>query len=220
MAQIFHPSTNTIAKVSILGGVFILAGLAWAFSVIVRSPYITEANVVREQPVQFSHKHHAGQLGLDCRYCHTSVEQSSYAGLPATKVCMTCHSQIWTEAPILEPVRSSFRTGESLQWIRVNDLPEFAYFNHSIHVNKGVGCSTCHGPVDQMPLMYRANSLNMEWCLDCHRDPAAYIRPREHVFDMNWKPSEDQRTMGERLIKEYQIDTQRALMLNCSTCHR
>lgn len=220
MAQIFHRSANTLAKVSVLGGVFILAALAGVVSVVVRSPYVTEANVVREQPVQFSHKHHAGQLGLDCRYCHTSVEQSAYAGLPATKVCMTCHSQVWTDAPILEPVRSSLRTGESIPWIRVNDLPEFAYFDHSIHVHKGVGCVTCHGPVDQMPLMYRANSLNMEWCLNCHRDPAAFIRPREHVFDMNWKPADDQRAMGERLLKEYQIDTQRALMMNCSTCHR
>jgi len=220
MAQIFHPSTNTISKVSILGAVFFLAGLAWVFGVVIRSPYVTEANVAREQPIQFSHKNHAGDLGLDCRYCHTSVEQSAFAGLPATKVCMTCHSQIWTDAPILEPVRASYRTDQSIEWTRVNDLPEFAYFNHAIHVNKGVGCVTCHGQVDQMPLMWRANSLNMEWCLDCHRDPAAYVRPREHVFDLNWKPQEDQRTLGERLVKKYKIDTQRALIMNCSTCHR
>ena len=133
---------------------------------------------------------------------------------------MTCHSQIWVDAPMLEPVRASFRTDRSIEWIRVNDLPEFAYFNHSIHVHKGVGCVTCHGPVDQMPLTWRANTLNMNWCLDCHRDPAAYIRPREHVFDVNWQPEGDQRALGERLMKEYGIDQQMPLLTNCWTCHR
>lgn len=220
MSQIFHPSTNTLSKVSILGAIFLLGALGWVYALAIRSPYATEANVVRDQPVQFSHKHHVSDLGIDCRYCHTSVEDSAFAGIPATKVCMTCHSQLWTEAPILEPVRSSFKTGESLEWTRVNDLPDFAYFDHSIHVNKGIGCVTCHGPVDKMPLMWRGNSLNMEWCLDCHRDPAKYVRPREFVFDPKWQPEEDQRVLGERLVKEYKIDTQHAVLTNCSTCHR
>lgn len=220
MSQIFHPSSNTISKVTLLGAVFFLAILAWVFGVVIRSPYVTEANVVRSQPVAFSHKHHVSDLGIDCRYCHTTVETSSFAGMPATKVCMTCHSQIWVDAPILEPVRASYRTDQSLEWTRVNDLPDFAYFNHSIHVKKGIGCETCHGPTDQMPLAWRANSLHMEWCLDCHRDPAKYVRPREKVFESNYTPPEDQRVLGERLVKEYNIDTQRALLMNCSTCHR
>lgn len=220
MSQIFHPSTNTISRVTLLGGVLFLAILVWGFGAIVRSPYVTEANVVRQQPVQFSHKHHVAGLGIECRYCHTTVETSAFAGMPPTKTCMTCHSQIWVDAPILEPVRASYRTDQSLEWTRVNDLPDFAYFNHSIHVKKGIGCETCHGPVDDMPLAWRANSLNMEWCLDCHRDPAKYVRPREKVFEIGYQPAEDQRVLGERLVKEYGIDTQRAVLMNCSTCHR
>jgi hypothetical protein len=220
MGQIFHPSTNTIAKASIVGGACFLAGLAGVWGVILDSPYVTEAYVARRQPVPFSHKHHVGDVGLDCRYCHSSVEQSAYAGLPSTKVCMTCHSQLFTDAAMLEPVRSSFRDDASLEWIRVNDLPDYVYFNHSIHVKNGVGCVTCHGPVDQMPLTWRANTLNMNWCLGCHRDPAAYIRPREHVFDPQWKPDEDQRVLGERLMKEYGIDKRLPLLTNCWTCHR
>lgn len=220
MAQIVHPSTNTLSKVSILGAVFILGALAWVAAAVMRSPYITEANVVRAQPVQFSHKHHVGGLGIDCRYCHTTVEQSPFAGMPATKVCMTCHSQVWVDAPILEPVRASYRTDQSIEWTRVNNVADFVFFDHSIHIAKGVGCATCHGRVDQMPLAWRVNAQNMEWCLDCHRDPARYVRPKEFVFDMKWEPSEDQRVMGERLVKEYQIDTQQAVLLNCSTCHR
>jgi len=220
MAQIFHPSTNTISKVSILGGVFLLAALAWVFGGVIRSPYVTEANVTREQPVQFSHKHHVNALGIDCRYCHTTAEESAFAGMPTSKTCMTCHSQIWLDAPILEPVRSSYRTDQSIQWTRVNDLPDFAYFDHSIHVKKGVACVTCHGQVDQMPLMWRANSLNMEWCLDCHRNPERNLRPREHVFDWSWQAEEDQAVLGPRLAREYGIDAQRAVLMNCSTCHR
>ncbi|HOB73847.1 MAG TPA: cytochrome c3 family protein [Phycisphaerae bacterium] len=220
MSQIFHPSTNTISKVTLLGAVFFLAALLWVFGVIVRSPYVTEANVVRQQPVPFSHKHHVAGLGIECRYCHTTVETSAFAGMPSTKTCMTCHSQIWVDAPILEPVRASYRTDQSIEWTRVNDLPDFAYFNHSIHVKKGIGCETCHGPVDDMALAWRANSLNMEWCLDCHRDPARYVRPRDKVFEIGYKPAEDQRVLGERLMKEYAIDTQRAVLMNCSTCHR
>ena len=152
--QIFHRSTNTISRATIFGAVFILAAVLWACIQFQRSPYVTYAGVVRPQPVPFSHQHHAGGLGIDCRYCHTSVEVSAFAGIPPTKTCMNCHSQIWTGAPLLEPVRQSYRTGQSLVWSRVNDLPDFVYFNHSIHINKGVGCNTCHGPVDRMPLMY------------------------------------------------------------------
>src|SRR5271165_5148513 len=169
MAQIFHRSFNVISKVSILGAVFILAALGWAASVLVRSSYVTNMGVARTQPIQFSHAHHVSGLGIDCRYCHTSVETAGYAGIPPTTTCMNCHSQIWTNAPLLEPVRESYRTGKSLMWTRVDYLPDFVYFDHSIHINKGVGCASCHGPVDKMPLTYAANSLQMEWCLNCHR---------------------------------------------------
>ena len=155
-------------------------------------------------------------MGVDCRYCHTSVETSATAGIPPTKTCMNCHSQIWNQSPTLEPVRASFRTGHSIEWTRVHDLPDFAYFNHSAHVNKGVGCTTCHGPVDRMPLMWQYASLQMEWCLDCHRNPEKYVRPKEEVFSVAWQPPADQIEQGRALVKAYDIQTR----TSCSTCHR
>jgi hypothetical protein len=165
MAQIFHPSTNTISKVSIFGALLVLAALALFGGQILRSPYVTEAYVARQQPVPFSHKHHVADDGIDCRYCHTSVENSSFAGIPSTKTCMNCHSMIWANSPMLEPVRLSFAMDESLEWVRVHDLPGFVCFNHSMHVAKGIGCSTCHGRVDEMPLTWRTESLYMRWCI-------------------------------------------------------
>jgi hypothetical protein len=230
--QIFHRSTNTISRATIFGAVFILAAALWACIQFQRSPYVTYAGVVRPQPVPFSHQHHVGGLGIDCRYCHTSVEVSSFAGIPPTKTCMNCHSQIWTGAALLEPVRQSYRTGQSLIWNRVNDLPDFVYFNHSIHINKGVGCNTCHGPVDRMPLMYNYASLQMEWCLDCHRAPEKYLRPRDQVFNMRYeepssakpvtfagKDYSDQRTLGLDLARQYKLRSVYDIT-SCSTCHR
>src|SRR3954470_12355014 len=188
MSQIFHRSTNTISRLSIFGAVFAVAALLGLFDKINRSSWVTDVHVAREQPIQFSHERHVAGNGLDCRYCHTSVETSSFAGIPPTKTCMNCHSQIWTNAQLLEPVRASYRSGQSLQWTRVNQLPDFVFFNHSIHVTKGVGCNTCHGPVDQMPLMYQAESLQMEWCLGCHRAPGKNLRPRDQVFNMRYRP--------------------------------
>jgi hypothetical protein len=216
MAQIFHRSTNTLSRVSIYGSVFILAALSYALYGVSKSSYVTDVNMARPQPVPFSHKHHVGELGLDCRYCHTSVEQSSFAGLPPTATCMTCHSQIWVNSPMLEPVRASYRDDQSLAWTRVNALPDFVYFNHSIHVNKGIGCTSCHGPIAQMPLTWSANTLQMSWCLDCHRQPENYVRPRESVFDPNYQPPADQLALGRRLVKEYKIQS----LTTCSTCHR
>jgi Cytochrome c7 and related cytochrome c/Class III cytochrome C family len=216
MAQIFHRSTNTISRVSVFGGIGIIAVLVAALAAINRSSYLTEVGVARSQPVQFSHKHHVSDDGIDCRYCHTSVEESSFAGIPSTKICMNCHTQIWPESPILEPVRESFRTGKSLQWTRVHNLPGFAYFDHSIHIQKGVGCVTCHGRVDQMPLMWRENTLYMEWCLECHRNPERFVRPREQVFNMDWQPPVDQITLGQKLVQEYKIES----LTSCSVCHR
>jgi Cytochrome c7 and related cytochrome c/Class III cytochrome C family len=218
MPQIFHPSTNTFSKLSIFGAVFFLAALLWVIVAISRSSYVTQTEVAREQPVPFSHKHHVSGLGIDCRYCHTSVEEVAFAGIPPTKTCMTCHSQIWSDSPMLEPVRASFRTDRSLEWIRVHDLPDFVYFNHSIHVKKGIGCVSCHGRVDQMPLVWKAHSLDMEWCLECHRHPEQFVRPREYVLRMDWQPADDQLILGEALVKEYHID--KSKLTNCSTCHR
>lgn len=216
MAQIFHRSTNTLSRLSIYGAVFVLAGLAWLAAAINRSPYVTQVDVHREQPVPFSHEHHVRGLGLDCRHCHTTVEETAFAGIPPTKTCMTCHSQIWAESPMLEPVRASLRTDRSLQWTRVHDLPDFVKFNHSIHVAKGVGCSTCHGQVDQMPLTWQTATLQMEWCLECHRAPERYVRPRDQVFNMDWRPPADPREQGRRLVRQYEIQNQ----TDCSVCHR
>src|SRR6266480_4271151 len=203
MSQIFHHSTNTLSRVSIFGGIFVIAFLVWAWAELNASDYATRAKVPVEQPVPFSHEHHVGGLGIDCRYCHTSVTQSSFAGLPPTKICMTCHSQIWTNAPMLSPVRESWRTGTPIAWNRVNSVPGYVYFNHSIHLGKGVGCTTCHGPVDRMPLMYQAASLQMRWCLDCHRDPAKYLRPREEVFSVTYLPPANQGRLGQELAERY-----------------
>jgi len=216
MAQIFHPSTNTISKVSVFGALFFLACLAWVAGELYRSPYVTRAGTPVEQPVPFSHKHHVRDDGIDCRYCHTSVETSAFAGIPPTKTCMTCHTMIWPDAPMLEPVRKSFQTDRAIQWTRVNYLPQFVYFNHSIHIHKGVGCTTCHGPVGDMPLTWQNATLQMRWCVDCHRQPEQYLRPREAVFSVDWKPPFDQVAQGRKLMKEYDVKP----LIDCYTCHR
>jgi len=216
MGQIFHPSANTLARAGIFGTVVLLAVLGWAAATWYRSDYVTEVHIARPQPVPFSHKHHVGGVGIDCRYCHTSVESSSFAGIPSTETCMSCHSQIWADSPTLEPVRASFRTDRSIEWTRIHTLPDYVYFDHSIHVAKGVGCATCHGRVDQMPLTWREKSLQMEWCLECHRAPERFVRPREQVFSMDWAPPEDQLALGQKLMREYKIHK----LTDCSTCHR
>ena len=221
MAQIFHRSTNTISRASIFGAVFLLGLAGWIFYDLEASPYTTQQTVAREQPIQFSHAHHAGAMGIDCRYCHTTVERAAFAGIPPTKTCMNCHSQIWLQSPYLEPVRESYRTNRSIEWTRVHDLPDFVYFDHSIHVNKGVGCETCHGRVDEMPLVWQAARLQMGWCLECHRNPEKFIRPREEVFTRGWAPPEgvDRESYGRQLAAKYKLRS-RAVLESCSTCHR
>lgn len=216
MAQLFPRVANSIARFSLLGLVCTLVAVASAGYLIVESPYETRQGVPREQPIPFSHEHHAGDLGIDCRYCHTTVTTSSFANIPATKICMNCHSQMWAVAPVLEPLRESYRSGRSIAWTRVHDLPDFVYFNHSVHVHNGIGCSACHGRVDKMPLTWQAESLRMEWCLNCHRHPEQYVRPRDRVFDMSYQPPPDQIALGTRLVKEYHIQS----LISCSTCHR
>ncbi len=192
MAQIFDRSSNALARMSLVLTGLIVIALGVTLDQLQRSPWVTRQGQRPDQPVPFSHKHHVQGLGLQCQYCHTTVEKSSYAGIPPTKTCMNCHAQIWTNAQLLEPVRQSWATGNSLVWTKVHDLPDFVYFNHEIHVNKGLGCSSCHGRVDEMPLMYAQNTLQMEWCLNCHRNPAKNLRPTSEIYNMAWKgPSED-----------------------------
>jgi hypothetical protein len=219
MAQIFHRSTNLIARFSVFFGLLVATLAVGGILSLARAPYLTNQNIVREQPVQFSHKHHVGDDGIDCRYCHTAVETSATAGIPPTKTCMNCHSVLFNNSGYLEPVRESYRTDKSIEWVRVHRLADYVYFNHSIHINKGVGCSSCHGKINQMPLVFQASTLEMQWCLDCHRNPEAVLRPRDQVFNMNWGAPPDQDVVGKKLAEEYKIRTT-AELTSCSTCHR
>lgn len=233
MPQIFHRSFNVISKASIFGFVLVVIVVAWVLGEFYRSSYVTRVDVAVQQPVPFSHEHHVGKLGIDCRYCHTSVEESPFAGMPSTKTCMNCHSQIWVGSEMLAPVRESYRTGRPLHWNRVHNLAGFVQFNHAVHVQAGVGCASCHGRVDRMPLMWKAASLHMEWCLDCHRNPAPHLRPREEVFNMAWempRQTEALEGLAQRLNLDVPPDEtalRRALAehygvrqkTDCSICH-
>ena len=219
MAQLFHPGLNTIGRsipliVILLLGIGTFVGWRWE-----RSSWTTSQGRFVDQPVPFSHSHHVRGLGIDCRFCHTGVETSSYAGLPPTKTCMTCHSQIWRDAPMLEPVRTSWSGHTPIRWNRVHNLPGYVFFNHSAHIQNGVGCSSCHGNVALMPLMYQAASLQMDWCLNCHRNPEKFLRPRDQIFNTAYQPPADQLALGAKLVKDYQILSPR-MMQSCSLCHR
>jgi hypothetical protein len=216
MAQLFRPSSNTIFKVCIAGVVLLAASSLAIGYIIDRGPWVTSVRVAPEQPIEFSHKHHVKDDGIDCRYCHTGVETSGFAGLPPTETCMTCHSQIWTNATVTQPIRDSWATGKSIEWTRVHDLPDFVYFNHSIHINKGIGCSTCHGQVNEMPLTYKVNTLNMNWCLNCHRQPERFIRPKSEVFNIDYQYPANQLDLGRKLVAEYKVHS----LTDCVTCHR
>jgi hypothetical protein len=216
MAQIFERSSNALARMSLVLTGLIVIALGVTLDQLQRSPWVTRQGQRPDQPVPFSHKHHVQGLGLQCQYCHTTVEKSSYAGIPPTKTCINCHAQIWTNAQLLEPVRTSWATGQSIQWIRVHDLPDFVFFNHAIHVNKGIGCATCHGRVDQMPLMYAQNTLQMEWCLDCHRNPAKNLRPTSQIYNMAWEePASDRPVWCAAADPKSGVPT--AESVNCTT---
>ncbi len=219
MAQIFHRSTNFISRFSVFSSLFLVGLALTGVLLAARSPYLTNQNQTEDQPIQFSHKHHVGDDGIDCRYCHTGVETGAVAGIPPTKTCMNCHSVLFNNAGYLEPVRESYRTDKSISWVRVHRLADYVYFNHSIHVNKGVGCSTCHGKVNQMPLMFQVATLQMQWCLDCHRDPQKVLRPRNQVFNMDWVAPANQAEIGKQLAEQNKIRTTVELT-SCSTCHR
>lgn len=218
MAQLFHRSANNIAKASIVGAILLAGLVGFAYTVIARSSYLTGRYIERQQPVQFSHKHHVGDDGIDCRYCHTTVENTASAGMPPTQTCMNCHTQIWSDSPYLEPVRASYRENKPLKWERVHDLPEYVYFNHSIHVNKGVGCSSCHGDVANMPVVYQENTLQMEWCLSCHKNPEEFLRPKSEIFNTAYQDNLSVEEKAE-LAKGYKIRA-REQMTSCSMCHR
>jgi Cytochrome c7 and related cytochrome c len=219
MAQLFHRSANNVAKASIAMAI-VLGGVAFfVYMNLARSSYLTGRYLEKQQPVQFSHKHHVGDDGIDCRYCHTAVETSSSAGMPPTQTCMNCHSQIWSDSPYLEPVRASYRENKPIEWIKVHDLPEYVYFNHSIHVNKGVGCSSCHGDIANMPAVYQENTLQMEWCVACHRNPTPNLRPKSEIFNTKWDLNNLTDTEKDQLHKDYKIRSV-ALMTSCSMCHR
>ncbi len=217
MPQYFPPIANALAKWTVIGGLIFTILLITTLTVFAR----TTNNRVRvpvAQPIGFQHSLHAGELGLDCRYCHTSVEVSATASVPSTETCMTCHSQIRVGAPALQPVAASWEGEIPIRWNRVHDLADFVFFNHSAHINNGVGCSSCHGRVDEMDGIWKAKPMTMGWCLDCHRNPERFVRPRSEVFNMAYEPPANQRELGTELVEAYHIDTDK--LPQCSTCHR
>jgi hypothetical protein len=216
--QIFRPSADTVARV-VLVSILVVPLLAVAIAYwVMTSEYITNQNITLAQPVPFSHEHHISGLGLDCRYCHSAVERSPVATLPPTHTCMTCHSQLYTQAEMLAPIRRSLADNKPVAWNKVNRLPDYVYFDHSIHIAKGVGCTTCHGRIDQMPLTRAAAPLTMAWCLDCHRNPALSLRPKSAIFDPEWTPPDDQLEQGKALLAQYHVDNRH--LTDCSVCHR
>jgi hypothetical protein len=219
VTQLFRRGADSLYRLVLaaigIGGV----GLFLAIGGIVTSDYLTGVGATPSQPVPFSHAHHAAQLGIDCRYCHSSVETAAEPGMPPSYTCMTCHSQIWTGADMLAPVRQSLADDKPLRWSPVFPLPDYVYFDHSIHIAKGIGCSSCHGRIDDMRLTRRTNSFEMKFCLDCHRAPQKELRPADQVWNMNWQPPADQAALGEKLLAQYHIDTSGRLT-DCTTCHR
>ena len=218
MAQLFKRRANALARLTVIGIPVVVIGASVTLFAFARSDFWTRVDVPIEQPVPFSHKHHVGDDGIDCRYCHTSVENSSFAGIPSTETCMTCHSQLFKDASVLQAVRDSWQTGAPVKWVRVHDLPDYVYFDHSIHVNKGVGCATCHGQVNEMPLTFKTQELYMRWCLNCHRNPANFVRPRDQVFNMAYEAPGSQTSLGQRLLETNHVHTEG--LTDCYTCHR
>ncbi|WP_428484798.1 cytochrome c3 family protein [Rhodopila sp.] len=219
MRQLFAPGADAILRLALLTGILGIITLLVIAGFVSESNYVTTVGVAPAQPVPFSHKHHSGELGIDCRYCHQQVEVQATAGIPPMYTCMTCHSQIWTGSEMLAPVRASLANNTALHWTRVNRLPDYVYFNHSIHIDKNIGCSTCHGAMDQMQLTTRAQAFTMAFCLNCHRNPENFIRTKEQIWNMEWTPPSNQATQGADLVKQYHIRGP-AQLTDCSICHR
>jgi hypothetical protein len=215
MAQLFGREFGFLFRLGLVGASLLIVVGVFIWRAAMSYPIAVNAPV--EQPVPFSHKHHVGDDGIDCRYCHSSVENSAFAGIPPLSTCLTCHSQLFTDQLALQPLIQAYEGQTKLRWRRIHHLPDFVYFNHSVHVAKGVGCVSCHGALDQMPLTWRTAPLTMQWCLDCHRAPERVLRPREEVFNLHWQ-AQDQLALGRKLLAEYQIDKQR--LTDCSVCHR
>lgn len=244
MAQIFHPGFNTLAKLSLFLVVVGPVALICTASAISRSPHNTKVLAPQDQPIPFSHEHHVTELGIDCRYCHSNVEKSAHATVPATETCMSCHSQIWTNSPLLEPLRESYRTNTPLKWTQLNKVPEFVYFNHSIHINRGLNCNICHGPVQQMQLAYKGKAFFMIWCLNCHRNPENYVNDRDKLFQLyekgqvgadkgygnvtaeerallngeDYQRSPEELEKGKQLLEKYGVKKKQ--LADCWICHR
>jgi hypothetical protein len=217
MPQLFPRNANTVTRFVIIGGVLLVATYLTFIAAFNRSSLARGIGTPVEQPVPFSHALHVSELGLSCLGCHTTVQEGPFANIPSTHVCMTCHSQIGLDRPTLEPVRESYETDVPISWVRVHNLPDFVQFEHSVHVNKGVACVNCHGRVDQMEVVYQTRRMTMTWCLNCHRQPERYLRPREEVLTMDYVPPDDQLALGRALIDEYRIDVNK--LQNCSLCH-
>jgi hypothetical protein len=212
---LFPTWTSTVFRVVLAAipiSIATISGLGLAY---VRSPLFTGENEPVSQPLEFDHRHHVGDAGIDCLYCHSSVDRAPSAGYPSTETCLNCHNQVWNRSPLLDGVRQSYFENRSLEWKRVHDLPDHVYFDHSIHLRKGVGCVTCHGRVDQMPEIMRKVPLTMGFCLECHRDPVKHLRPREHLTDLDWQP-DDALTVGRAVAAANRVHTR----TSCTTCHR
>lgn len=244
MANIFRPVANIGAKITLICGAILPLGTILTMSQFTRSPYVTKVNIPYEQPVPFSHEHHVTELGIDCRYCHSTVEKSAFVSYPPTHTCMSCHSQVWTNSPLLEPVRESYTKNVPLKWTVLNKVPDFVYFNHSIHINRGVSCNNCHGPIQAMQIVYKGQAFQMRWCLDCHRNPENYVGPQENVWKLyqdiqrgqqaNGEPltaeeeslkngkqyerNDEEKAKGREWVKKYHIKTEQ--LTDCSVCHR
>lgn len=220
MSQLFQPRADAIFRFALWSVCVGAFGVLVVIESLAHSDWLTGRSIVEAQPTEFSHQHHAGELGIDCRYCHTTVETAAAAGMPPTYTCMTCHSQVWTGSRMLAPVRDSLSASIPLRWQRTGRLPEYVYFNHAVHVNNGVGCSSCHGEMThKMQMTYQRNAFSMDFCVNCHRNPQDYLRPPDRIFDMQWQPPHDQGRLGARLVAKYHINTS-GLLTDCSTCHR
>lgn len=220
MTQLFSKANDSLLRLVLAGGLVLICATIGSMLVLARSPYMTNQGSYVAQPVPFSHEHHVGDIGIDCRFCHQSVETSAVAGVPSASVCIKCHNQLWSQADMLEPIRASFHEEKPLRWNRVHDLPDYVYFNHSIHLSKGVGCFSCHGRVDEMPLMRQEHSLEMKWCLECHRSPTKHLRPQQFLFE----PRPLNELIPEDEIHQVQLDVANAghviSRVDCYTCHR
>jgi hypothetical protein len=216
MSALFRPRSNTIFRFILVAVGVVATGVLAGLMIFARVPAGTRQDEELIQPVQFDHRHHVVDDAIDCRYCHQGVEKGASAGIPSTALCMNCHAQVWNKSPKLELVRRSYFTGRPIPWVRVHQVPDFVYFNHSIHVNKGVGCETCHGRVDRMASIYQASTLTMSWCLECHRNPGPTLRPPEAITTMGWEPEGDRAALAQKLMQTYAVHTR----TSCTTCHR